>query len=757
MNTGRQINAMVLVLFLLVVASGAYALWDDTRAEEGEQEQVELAAERGANTYALNCRLCHGDRGEGGTASGRLPGALPLNTERLQGIESGVFSPDALAKAFRLVENTVICGRVGTSMPTWGQSQGGPLNVEQVRQLAVLVTGGDDPKLWREGGFWELAEEHADELDAEATRHATVQQPDGVFSADETELVVSNAAPFGLGQYIRIEEERLRVEPLQLEVERAVDGTQPAEHEAGTSMAKTEVVGDEDPETGNTLSDPVDAQQTLLPVSGTKRVRIGDTLALDDEQVRVVDIVTGIPTTRQTLAEEIGREPRRLLVSGAEGLEAGAIIRLDGELMRVEDVRDDGEADLELGDDASPSATRISVSDASFFQPDYVIRIGDERLRVIGQVETGQLLGEQIGRAQTTFTVSGTEGLRSGMVIRIAQELLEVVEIEPARVQVERGVADPEGNETQPASHAVGTAILKTGVAEGEEPDTDQTLLEPVGPDDTIFVVSGTSGITEGQVYQLGDELVQVREDGIEAAHVRVERGVNGTSPDKHSARHIIAEGNLLEVERGVEGTQATLHNDGDSILFTELEVEREAQGSKVEDHPKGAELFLGHRLIVQRAAEIENTDPTEAADHANGALVRNFTLAPQPQTNAGEACGRVIVEAPTPSGPTPTPAAGAITIRAIPTIQFDTGTLTVQGDGTVTIHFENQDNGQNHNFAVYTDDSAQEPLTATSQGEFCVGPCTNDVEFEVPEPGTYFFRCDVHPADMTGQFIVAE
>ena len=48
---------------------------------------------------------------------------------------------DAAKKtAYKLVFNTINCGRVGKAMPTWGQSQGGVLNDEQMRQLAIFIT-----------------------------------------------------------------------------------------------------------------------------------------------------------------------------------------------------------------------------------------------------------------------------------------------------------------------------------------------------------------------------------------------------------------------------------------------------------------------------------------------------------------------------------------------------------------------------------------------------------------------------------------
>jgi plastocyanin len=81
----------------------------------------------------------------------------------------------------------------------------------------------------------------------------------------------------------------------------------------------------------------------------------------------------------------------------------------------------------------------------------------------------------------------------------------------------------------------------------------------------------------------------------------------------------------------------------------------------------------------------------------------------------------------------------------------FDTKTIVVSAGGTVTVNFDNKDNAP-HNLAVYTDSSAKTTLfkgqvvTRTSIVYTFTAPAT---------PGTYFFRCDVHPASMTGSFIV--
>jgi len=82
----------------------------------------------------------------------------------------------------------------------------------------------------------------------------------------------------------------------------------------------------------------------------------------------------------------------------------------------------------------------------------------------------------------------------------------------------------------------------------------------------------------------------------------------------------------------------------------------------------------------------------------------------------------------------------------------FDTDTITVPVGAEVTIAFENRDNGIPHNVSVYTDSSAAEEIFV---GDIVTGPARATYVFTAPEtPGTYFFRCDVHPS-MNGEFVV--
>jgi plastocyanin len=66
-----------------------------------------------------------------------------------------------------------------------------------------------------------------------------------------------------------------------------------------------------------------------------------------------------------------------------------------------------------------------------------------------------------------------------------------------------------------------------------------------------------------------------------------------------------------------------------------------------------------------------------------------------------------------------------------------------------VTIHFVNDDANTPHNVAVF--DGADASAPAIVHGDLVIGPASADLAITLPGPGTYFFHCDVHPAQMTG------
>ncbi len=229
MNTSKQINIMVALVFAAVIATGAYSLWDPHRAGDAKQTQRQKTLDRGAYLFAQNCRLCHGDKGQGGGADNRLALAPPLNRPDLQGRKAAGGRVDAgdKALAYKLVFNTITCGRVGKAMPTWGDSQGGPLNPEQIKQLAIFIT---------EGSAWDKAAELADHPND--LNHIRLTKP---VDASSTEVFVSNAAPIGKDAYVQIDGELMHVTAVNQDtggvtVERPAGNTKSASHDAGARV-----------------------------------------------------------------------------------------------------------------------------------------------------------------------------------------------------------------------------------------------------------------------------------------------------------------------------------------------------------------------------------------------------------------------------------------------------------------------------------------------------------------------------------------
>jgi plastocyanin len=85
--------------------------------------------------------------------------------------------------------------------------------------------------------------------------------------------------------------------------------------------------------------------------------------------------------------------------------------------------------------------------------------------------------------------------------------------------------------------------------------------------------------------------------------------------------------------------------------------------------------------------------------------------------------------------------------------IAFNMSTITVPAGSEVTVNFDNQDASVAHNVAFYETSAADKPIYV---GAIFQGPKMMVYKFKAPDkPGTYFFRCDVHPGNMNGQFIV--
>jgi plastocyanin len=82
--------------------------------------------------------------------------------------------------------------------------------------------------------------------------------------------------------------------------------------------------------------------------------------------------------------------------------------------------------------------------------------------------------------------------------------------------------------------------------------------------------------------------------------------------------------------------------------------------------------------------------------------------------------------------------------------LEFDATTIEAPAGEAFNITFTNAES-QPHNVAVYTEEGGEEIFV----GEIITGPdVTTQVPIDPLEPGTYYFRCDVHP-DMEGTIVV--
>ncbi len=261
MNTSKQVNVMIGLLFLVVVAFGLYFIWDrDLRAGDAREEQVLKNAERGAFLFARNCRVCHGVTGRGTLENPNLPG-LTLRREdrddlRFVDPETGDIDTAKLREIQARFTDTMECGRVGTLMPPWHIDNGGPLNDFQIEQLVALITGAtsdiipQNPDAISEEAWEKVPEfaEHGDTIGKLLTR-----------DIDETVIVLRLNDVVGLApdSFLRIEDEVVLVREVP-----------PA-----TELAAAVLVGDR-----------------AIQVKDVSGFEVGMTIAIDQERLRIVSI-----------------------------------------------------------------------------------------------------------------------------------------------------------------------------------------------------------------------------------------------------------------------------------------------------------------------------------------------------------------------------------------------------------------------------------------------------------------------------------
>ncbi|MEK6719061.1 MAG: cytochrome c oxidase subunit II [Chloroflexota bacterium] len=98
--------------------------------------------------------------------------------------------------------------------------------------------------------------------------------------------------------------------------------------------------------------------------------------------------------------------------------------------------------------------------------------------------------------------------------------------------------------------------------------------------------------------------------------------------------------------------------------------------------------------------------------------------------------------------GPTASPIAGATQLSiSADKILFSTDRLEAPANKPITIAFDNQDVGVFHNIAVYE----QGGDLIGQRTEVVLGPVAQTLVLAALSPGTYIFKCDIHPTTMVG------
>ena len=329
MNTSKQVNVMIGLMFVILVGTLLYFIWDNVRAEDAEERQIVENAERGGKLFSLNCRACHGLSGLGTLENTLLPG-LPLNVDSNRPDDPGM-----LLERQNIIRDSIRCGRVGTLMPQWAEDQGGPLNDFQIQQLVALITGAmpgldapDNPNAVSERG-WEAAVEEAVHADLQGFEDKQLARAVGLA---DTTFVLTAVEALTEDSLLRIDDEVVTIVDVaadsnEITVERAYFGTEASEHEEGAQVFAGPIEPPTGPLTGEGQSIGPCGQRgvaapapagTPIPIEGEVTMEMGDNFfQLDGQQGPTLEITVGQDVTIN-LANN-GQNTHNMHIDGTDG------------------------------------------------------------------------------------------------------------------------------------------------------------------------------------------------------------------------------------------------------------------------------------------------------------------------------------------------------------------------------------------------------------------------------------------------------
>lgn len=198
MRTPQKKLVALLVLWAAVLVFQVVWLSEPARLQRAEARVLEEQIARGARLYAQNCVICHGPAGEGviGPPVNRPEWRENLTEIEREQVRSFLTSVVELGRGGTDATTWEITGEPGhwtitsyTRMPTWGRSQGGPLNEQQVEDLVALMMNFD----WSTSAVAQMIAPHIPP--ANLTTYENLPEAQGVSAAANErgrELVAQN-------------------------------------------------------------------------------------------------------------------------------------------------------------------------------------------------------------------------------------------------------------------------------------------------------------------------------------------------------------------------------------------------------------------------------------------------------------------------------------------------------------------------------------------------------------------------------------